>query len=289
MPRGGSGTVRVVSRSPGRRRLVAVLVALTACAVIAYAVYVYVPPLVRGTGCEARAGGGTVSLMPEQADNAATVAAVAGRMDLPRRAVTVALATTLQESKLRNLPYGDRDSVGLFQQRPSQGWGKQAQLLDPVYASGQFFEALREVESYRERPVHEAAQAVQRSADGSAYARHAADARILSAVLTGEAGGGLHCWFQDSVGDLDHSDLLTEVTRELGPDVTVQLSGGGYDLPVDSDRHGWAAALWAVANASELGVASVSYSGMTWSAADGHEGWQEGDVPQGRVLIRGRQ
>lgn len=265
------------------------LAALTACAVVAYAAYVYIPPMLRGTGCEARTAAGAVSLMPEQTDNAATIAAVAGRMDLPRRAVTVALATALQESKLRNLPYGDRDSVGLFQQRPSQGWGQQAQLLDPVYASARFFEALRGVDGYREKPLHEAAQAVQRSADGSAYARHSAEARVLSAVFTGAGGAGLHCWFQDPVGSLDHRDLRTDVTRELGPDVTVQTSGSGFDVPVSRNQHGWAAALWAVANARELGISSVSYGDATWSAADGHEGWQPADTPQGRVLIRGTE
>jgi cell wall-associated NlpC family hydrolase len=82
----------------------------------------------------------------------------------------VALATALQESGLRNLTYGDRDSLGLFQQRPSQGWGTAAQILDPVYASTRFYEALQAVSGWQSLTVAQAAQAVQRSAVPDAYA-----------------------------------------------------------------------------------------------------------------------
>jgi hypothetical protein len=82
-------------------------------------------------------------LSEEQAENAATIAAVGIRLGLPDHAVTVALAAALQESGLHNLPDGDRDSAGLFQQRPSQGWGTHAQVLDPVYASTAFYSRLR--------------------------------------------------------------------------------------------------------------------------------------------------
>ena len=76
--------------------------------------------------------GGSFTLTPEQAANARTIAAVAAARHLPERAVVIAVATALQETHLRNLPYGDRDSLGLFQQRPSQGWGTPAQVQDPV-------------------------------------------------------------------------------------------------------------------------------------------------------------
>ncbi|MBW8766298.1 MAG: hypothetical protein JF630_08775, partial [Geodermatophilales bacterium] len=84
----------------------------------------------------------SVVLTNEQAQNAITIAAVAHDRGLPERAVVIALATAQQESRLRNLPYGDRDSLGLFQQRPSQGWGTEAQVQDPVYAAGRFFDHL---------------------------------------------------------------------------------------------------------------------------------------------------
>ena len=82
------------------------------------------PVVVRET-CTAEVDGRTTTVSPEQAAHAATIAAVAEERGLPARAVTIALATAYQESDLRNLDHGDRDSLGLFQQRPSQGWGRQ--------------------------------------------------------------------------------------------------------------------------------------------------------------------
>ena len=84
--------------------------------------------------------------------------------------MTVALAAALQESNLLNLPYGDRDSLGLFQQRPSQGWGTAAQILDPAYAASAFYARLVDVPGWESLPVTQAAQLVQSSADPGAYA-----------------------------------------------------------------------------------------------------------------------
>ncbi|MFD2121435.1 hypothetical protein ACFSNO_20395, partial [Streptomyces cirratus] len=83
-----------------------------------------------------QSGAGTYEMSPEQAGNAATIAAVGVAKGVPDRAVTIALATAMQESGLRNLDHGDRDSLGLFQQRPSQGWGTPQEIRDPVYAVG---------------------------------------------------------------------------------------------------------------------------------------------------------
>jgi len=85
--------------------------------------------------CTVTIDGGSSTLTAEQADNAALIAATALGRDLPAHAVTVALATAMQESGLRNLDYGDRDSVGLFQQRPSQGWGTVEEIRDPHFAT----------------------------------------------------------------------------------------------------------------------------------------------------------
>ncbi|MGP4115372.1 hypothetical protein ACTWP5_31300 [Streptomyces sp. 4N509B] len=106
-----------------------------------------------------------------QARNAATITNVARTRALPPRAAVIAVATAMQESRLNNLDHGDRDSVGLFQQRPSQGWGTPADLTDPVHASGRFFDALLDVPGWRTRPLADVAQAVQRSATPRAYAR----------------------------------------------------------------------------------------------------------------------
>ncbi|HEX2704754.1 MAG TPA: hypothetical protein VHM65_03275 [Candidatus Lustribacter sp.] len=113
--------------------------------------------------CQATASGTTFSLEPDQAANAALIAGVAQRRKLAPRAVTIALATALQESKLRNLGHGDRDSLGLFQQRPSQGWGTATQILDPVYSTNKFFDALVKVKGYETMEITVVAQQVQRS------------------------------------------------------------------------------------------------------------------------------
>src|SRR5690606_21975921 len=126
-----------------------------------------------GTGrCTAPLEDETLGLAPDQADNAALMGAVALRRELPARAVTIAIATAMQESRLRNIDYGDRDSVGLFQQRPSQGWGTEEQVMDPVYSTNAFYDALVRVEGYQDMAITEAAQAVQRSGFPDAYAQH---------------------------------------------------------------------------------------------------------------------
>ncbi len=130
---------------------------------------------------------------PEQAANAATISAVGTSRDLPERAVTIALATAIQESALRNISHGDRDSLGLFQQRPSQGWGTEEQIQDPVYAAGEFYDHLVKVDDYEALPLTVAAQRVQRSGYPDAYAKHEPDATLLAAALTGRAAATLTC------------------------------------------------------------------------------------------------
>ncbi|MFE3774504.1 C40 family peptidase [Streptomyces sp. NPDC059122] len=107
----------------------------------------------------------------EQVPNAKTIQATGVAMNIPARGQIVALATALQESGLRNLAYGDRDSLGLFQQRPSQGWGTANEVRDPVHASTEFYEALRKVSGWQSLSVTQAAQAVQASAFSDAYAK----------------------------------------------------------------------------------------------------------------------
>src|SRR5690349_9521657 len=133
-------------RARGRALLAVLLVA------VAVGGYLGVKGVVTNFGsptCQATALGTSESFTPEQTANAATISAVAVRRDLPPRAATIAVATAIQESKLRNITFGDRDSLGLFQQRPSQGWGTEAQVTDPVYASGKFYDALVKVDGYQ--------------------------------------------------------------------------------------------------------------------------------------------
>jgi murein DD-endopeptidase MepM/ murein hydrolase activator NlpD len=100
----------------------------------------------------------------------------------------IAVATAIQESQLRNLPHlgenNDHDSIGLFQQRPSQGWGTAEQLSDPAYQAGKFYDALLDVAQWQEMTLTQAAQAVQKSAHPDAYAQHTTDA----VQLVSEAG-----------------------------------------------------------------------------------------------------
>src|SRR5450756_2391424 len=135
-----------------RRRWVGRLVMLVIVAIVGGAGYFGYTTLMTNSGqpeCRAVALGHDVSFSPEQTANAATITAIALKRGLPARAATIANATAIVESKLRNVRFGDRDSLGLFQQRPSQGWGTAAQILDPVHATNKFYDALIKVDGYQ--------------------------------------------------------------------------------------------------------------------------------------------
>jgi hypothetical protein len=127
----------------------------------------------------------------EQRHNAAIIVEVANQRGLPIRAAVIAVATAMQESNLYDADQvTDHDSLGLFQQRPSQGWGTPAQLLDPVYAAGKFYDKLVTVARWDSLPLTVAAQAVQRSAYPDAYAKHEADATAIVAQTMGDPASG---------------------------------------------------------------------------------------------------
>jgi hypothetical protein len=134
--------------------------------------------VVRGITVAAVAGYG-----PGQVGNAAVIAAVGARMGVPERGRVVAVATAMQESRLRNLNHGDRDSLGLFQQRPSQGWGTPAQVTDPTYAATRFYRDLLAVPGWQAMSITQAAQTVQRSGLPNAYARHEPAAHAVVAAV----------------------------------------------------------------------------------------------------------
>jgi hypothetical protein len=134
-----------------------------------------------------------VTLTAEQTGHAATIAGVARDRGLPDRAVVIALATAMQESRLRNLDYGDRDSLGLFQQRPSQGWGTPEQVQDPVYAAGTFYDRLVNVPNWRTGRLTVVAQTVQRSGFPEAYQQWEPMAVGLTAALVSDGGAALAC------------------------------------------------------------------------------------------------
>jgi hypothetical protein len=133
-------------------------------------------------------------LTDTQLGNARTITAIVLKQKLPGRAAVIAVATSMQESRLRDLPYGDRDSLGLFQQRPSSGWGSGDQVVDPRYATKKFLAALVRVPNWKTRPLTDAAQAVQRSAFPHAYARWEVMAtKLVSALLHRPAGRTGRC------------------------------------------------------------------------------------------------
>jgi hypothetical protein len=122
---------------------------------------------------------------PDQIANAATIVAVGKQMQVPKQGWIVALAAAMQESGLRNLHSGDRDSLGLFQQRPSQGWGSAEQITNPTYAATQFYRSLLHVPDWQQMSINDAAQAVERSGFPNAYAQHESAARALANTVSG--------------------------------------------------------------------------------------------------------
>ncbi|MBT2398145.1 heavy metal transporter [Streptomyces sp. ISL-100] len=279
----------------------------------------------RCTVRSAEGDGTTYELSPEQAVNAAKISAVGTSRGLPERAVTIALATALQESALRNIKYGDRDSLGLFQQRPSQGWGTPKQILDPGYSSEKFYEHLEKVPGYSRLPLTVAAQRVQRSGFPQAYAKHEPDAALLAAALTGRAPASLTCSAPRDAQPGKPDDVRAALIRDFGPDVLPKAQAAGSQdetgtagaagasaklgstpaaatvtVPVPAaqaatsgstagDRRGWELAHWAVAHAAELHIEEVAYAGRVWATGDsGDSGqpWQSGNAQNGSAEVR---
>jgi hypothetical protein len=262
--------------------------------------------------CLATANGESVVLDLQQAESAAIIAGVAVRRGLPARAVTIALATAYQESDLRNLNHGDRDSLGLFQQRPSMGWGTAAQVRDPHYAAGKFYDALLKVKNYQGLAITVAADKVQRSAFPSAYADHEADARVLASALTGHSAGAFGCVVRqgslpaETMGPNGLTPRAEAVRQDLlktfGKVPTGGFTAGGvktghmegsahYDgravdvfvRPVSAANtvRGWALAQYLVAQADRLGIRTVIFHDRIWtSGSRSDDGWRPYKAPQ---------
>lgn len=271
-----------------------------------------VGPLSRPSGCTAEVAGVRVELSQEQAENAALITAIAVQRGLPARAASIALATAYQESDILNLDYGDRDSVGLFQQRPSQGWGTVEQIRDPTYSTHAFYDALAEIGGYETMAITEAAQAVQRSAYPDAYADHEEDARALASALTGNSPRAFWC---ETSGDADESsDGLDDaglvkraaVVREELDSVFGSLSLGGFQpggvssghmsgsahyegraidvfvRPINAEnrKRGWAIASYLVAQSDRLSINTIIFDDRIWHAGSrSDDGWTNYDVP----------
>lgn len=255
-----------------RRRWVGRLVLLIIVAIVGAAGFVAYTTFRTNFGqpsCRAVALGNQVSFTPEQSANAATITAIALKRGLPARAATIANATAIQESKLRNIRFGDRDSLGLFQQRPSQGWGTAAQILDPVYAANKFYDALTKISGYEGMEITKVAQLVQRSAAPEAYADHEQEGRILASTLAGYSPGGFGCRLNEATSSTPSATIAAHLTAELGVPATVQektilVTGNNAQLA-------WAAGSWAVAHAEADGITSVTVGDRTWTRGRGSE------------------
>jgi hypothetical protein len=236
--------------------------------------------------CTAAVGTQRSELATDQAANAALITAVSVRRGLPPRAASIALATAMQESKLRNISHGDLagpDSRGLFQQRPSQGWGSQEQVMDPLYAANAFYDALVKVPGYATLEITDAAQRVQRSAYPTAYAEHETMGRAFASALTGETPAALNCTLRSPEAAGDPAVLLSELGAAYG---NIPAAATGQTVKVEvADSYAWSVAHWAVANAKELSVERVDVGNKRWDRK-ARDGWQDApDAGAGGVAI----
>lgn len=230
----------------------------------------------RESECTATVGTLSATVDLEQARWAALMAAIAEQRGLPARATTIAIAAAFQESKLHNIDYGDRDSVGLFQQRPSQGWGTREQIMQPAYAIGSFYDHLVQVDGYESMQITVAAQKVQRSGYPDAYAAHEPQARALASALRGQSSASFTCYYTGKGG----GDTVADRLREgFGSSLTVAT---GNRIAVDSSTVGWTVAHFLVANAAGTGVRQVTYAGHAWTPA---KGWRSTDQETSRRSV----
>jgi hypothetical protein len=219
----------------------------------------------KASGCDF----GSYNLDLSRAENAATMVSVVIKRGLPERAAVLTLGAALQESKLDNLPAGsgDRDSVGVLQQRPSQGWGTSTQLSDIHYATGKFLDALVKIPNWQTDNLADVVQKVQISADGSAYAKHEPQAKALSDALIGSTAAGVSCSFDKPTQVATAAKIVAQLQADLPvnkPTVTntsITVAGAS-----------WATAAWFVTHADRYGIETVRYAQREWTRS---KGWHD--------------
>jgi hypothetical protein len=217
--------------------------------------------------CVATADGRSVAVDLDQAHYASIIVGVSVRRGLASRAASIALATVYQETGIRNLDYGDRDSVGLFQQRPSQGWGTAKQLRDPYYATNAFYDALVKIDGWERADITEVAQRVQRSAYPEAYRDHEEDARVLASALTGNSPAGFRC-LDRSRGQGDSEGMADSLRRTFGSRTKVSAVDATVVVQAANPRLAWAYAHYAVGNSKYYGVTTVTVAGRQWQTQE---------------------
>ncbi len=254
-----------MAQGRARRGGVALLVVLVAIGGIALggrALWRAAQTAIQSDGCDF----GSARLTLTRSQNAAEMVSVVIKRNLPERAAVLLLGAALQESKLDNIPAGDgdRDSVGVLQQRPSQGWGPAASLADVRYASGRFLDVLVKVPKWQTDSLASVVQQVQVSADGSAYAQHEPEAQALADGLMGVTPAGVSCDFSKPTAVAPAATVAAALSTQL-PVSAPAVSGRTITVPGAS----WPTAAWLIAHANTYGIDSVACKDKTWTRAHG--------------------
>lgn len=213
----------------------------------------------------------------QQAANLAIITGESIRRGLPPRAASIAIVTAMQESKLYNLDHGDRDSVGLFQQRPSQGWGTVEQIMDPWYASGKFYEALVKVNGWAQDSIDDIAQQVQRSGVPDGYTEHEPLGRAWASALTGQDPAAV-TGVDRSTAKGDPEALRDFVVRVWPETVTITPTDAGLALRAPDHTTAWALAQLLLCQGPAAGLVSLQVGPMSWTnSGTARASWQGSD------------
>lgn len=223
-------------------------------------VSVWQPP----EGCQVNIEGQVAAVDYEQAINVSVIVGESLRRGLPARAATIALTTAYQESNLYNLDYGDRDSLGLFQQRPSQGWGSEEQIMDPWYSAGAFYDALVKIQDWQMSDINDTAQEVQRSNHPQAYRKHEPNARIWASALTGYSPMSVTCI--DRSQNPANPDALTQhLTQIFGESIQITTDGSYLvEVTAPDETTGWALAQLSQLWSRDAGITAIRYGDNSW-------------------------
>lgn len=252
-----------------KRPLIVALVTILVVAGLGFAgwrAYRFVYERITPEVCQLRTPDGAgITLSPAQARNSSIIVAASVERGLPEQAAVIAIATAYQESGLRNLDYGDRDSLGLFQQRPSYGWGTEEQLMDPWYTSHRFYEELVKFTDWEHTDVNDIAQKVQRSGHPEAYRKHEENSRAVAAAFRGSAPEAFGCINFEADPSPDTSGL-DRVLGAFGPALTVEQTDDGLRIAAADEASAWAAAHHIVAHSYDAAVTHVQLGSRRWSS-----------------------
>lgn len=235
--------------------------------------------------CLAYRGDTVYGMDLEQVKNATIIADTAIELGLPPRAASIAIATAWQESDLRNISYGHLDSVGLFQQRPSQGWGTVAELQDPVFATKAFYRALLKVPGWQTMDLNDAAQRVQRSAVPQGYRKWVPAAKLFGASLTGEIPASFGCLVRSNQ-PANPEGLAKAINTALTGKVTATVVNGKVEVKASSPQYAWAAGNYAIAHIENYGFKKVIIGTRTWTLSPKAVSiWHGNDDPAAKTVV----